>query len=216
MEGGLSDDGRSSMRPMLAVVRKKPSIKIVMTIAVLIVTTAGCGGGGSSSSSEGSTPDSGQTTTSGATSEDSNSEPSTEFVGKGENGKLATLGTVASVAEREAASEVLEENMSARAARDWTGQCASLSAAVINQIGKAGAALGGEVSCEKALEAQAEAATPSTLANTLTGPIDVLRVFGGSRGLAFYHGAQGKDYVIPLEKEDGEWKVAILVEEEIR
>ncbi len=222
MEGGLSDDGRSPLgRNGEVVVKEMPLIRIAAIAVVLVATAAGCGGGGSTSSSDGSSSNSGQTTTSGSTagnttSEESKSEPSTDFVGKGENGKLATIGTVANAAEREAASQVLEKSLQARAVRDWAGQCASLSAAAINQIGKAGAALGGKVSCEKALEAQAERATPSALANTLTGPIDVLRVFGNSRGLAFYHGAEGKDYVIPLEKEGSGWKVAILVEQEIR
>ncbi|MGB7684773.1 MAG: hypothetical protein WBL45_03230 [Solirubrobacterales bacterium] len=166
------------------------------------VFAVGCGGSGSNSSSE---PGS-----------ELSSAPSTEFVGKGQNGRLATLGKVADDEEREAASRVIEESLQAREAGDWEAQCSSLATVTVKQLEKSGTVLGTQPGCAKTLEMQAEPAPPGALANTMTGPIDVLRTFGDERGLAFYHGPENKDYVIPVKKEGGEWKVEAAQEEEIR
>jgi hypothetical protein len=48
----------------------------------------------------------------------------------------------------------------------------------------------------------------------MTGPIDALRV-ENETAYAFYHGTKGEDFVIPMIKEDGEWKVASLQEQEV-
>jgi hypothetical protein len=66
--------------------------------------------------------------------------------------------------------------------------------------------------CAEALEAAAQKASNS-LKNTMVEPLAALRV-NGKQAFAFYHGAKGKDYVIPMEKEGGEWKVAALLPEE--
>jgi hypothetical protein len=171
-------------------------IKLAIATGLIATVVVGCGDGSSEApgSAAASTP-TGQ---------------SAEFVGGGPNGKLATLGKEAEAAEREAASRVLEESFQARAARDWAGQCSTLVAPLASQIEQASSVLASGVGCAKALEAQAEKATPSTLVDTMTGPIDVLRV-NGNRAFAFYHGTQGEDYVIPMAKEGGEWKVASLL-----
>jgi hypothetical protein len=207
----------------------KKIIAGVWIAGLVAIVAAGCGGGGSDSSSEGNSPES---SPSGSTKNSSKSgksggakpepgpepksPPSTEFLGKGENGKLATLGREADDEEREEASKVIEESFLAREAGDWEVQCATLSAEVIEQSEKAAAVLGAKQGCAKALEAQAEAVPEEALANPMTGPIDVLRTSYGLQAFAFFHGAEGKDYVVPLKKEGGEWKVAALQEQEIR
>lgn len=50
----------------------------------------------------------------------------------------------------------------------------------------------------------------------MTGPIDAFRINQRINGFAFYHGTRERDFVIPLIKQGGEWKVVTLQEEEIR
>jgi hypothetical protein len=197
------------------------NVSTLIAALVAAVSAVGCGGSGSVSSTESASTESPRTAkkSAGSKSEpgtESTSPPSTEFVGKGQNGKLATLGTVAGDEDREAASRVIEESLQAREAGDWETQCSSLAAATVKQIERSGTVLGRKQGCAKALERQSEAAPPEALASTMTGPIDVLRTAGGERGLAFYHGPEGKDYVIPVRKEGGEWKVEAPQEQEIR
>lgn len=180
-----------------------------MAVAVL----AGCGGGGSSGSSNSTAAaKAAKPPASSRAAESTGGEPSAEFVGKGPNGKLAKSGEEAEAADREAASRVVEESLEARASRDWASQCSTLVAALIKQIEESNS-LSAATGCAKALAAVAAPATPSALANTMTGPIDALRV-SGTQGFAFWHGTGGKDYVIPLFKEGGEWKVGSLVAQE--
>jgi hypothetical protein len=195
-------------------------------IAAALMAMIGCGssstdsGGstdsGSSTSDSKSTTESAQTTKSNAEPTDSGAEPSKEFVGKGKNGQLAKIGKESSVAEREAASRALEENLDARAGGDWETQCETLASATVEQVEKGGAVLGAKSSCPEALEAQAGPVPPPARANTMTGPIDAFRVNQGINGFAFWHGTHGRDFVIPLIKQRGEWKVVALQEEEIR
>lgn len=159
---------------------------------------AACGGGGSELSTD---------------SSQSAQEPSAAFAGKGENGVLATAGKESNAAERNAASEVVERSMRARAARNWEAQCATLARSFIEQL--EGASSGGffKQGCAEVLETVARQATPAALENTMVEPLAAFRV-NGSRAFAFYHGAQGRDYVVPMEQEGGEWKILSLVPQE--
>jgi hypothetical protein len=181
---------------------KKSAAATLFTV-VVAMAAAGCGGSSSS-------PDTHSNPGPATKSESFQSQPSAEFMGKGPNGKLATVGKEASAAEREAASQVLEENLQGRAAEDWAGQCSTLAAPLVKQIEETATVLNAATGCAKALEAQAVPAAPSALANTMTGPIDAFRV-NGAQAFAFWHGTEGKDYVMPLIKEGNEWKVASLV-----
>ncbi|MGB7685725.1 MAG: hypothetical protein WBL45_08070 [Solirubrobacterales bacterium] len=189
---------------------------IVAGLAAMI----GCGGGSSSNSdstSPTSTSDSGATTAPQNTeSPNSASEPSKEFLSNGKNGQLARIGKESSAAEREAASLALEESLDARAAGDWKTQCETLAAAAVEQLEQSASSLTPGTSCAQALEAQGQSLPAFARANTMTGPIDAFRINQGINGFAFYHGTRGQDYVIPLIKQGGEWKVVVPQEEEIR
>ena len=187
----------------------------LLVTAASILIAFGCGGGSSSSSSD-STSSSGsnQTTASQGSAPAGSTEPSIEFLGEGPNGKLAAVGKEASDVEREAASKVLEESFEAREAGDWAGQCATLASYLIEEIEKA-VSVFGKPGCPKALESQAASAPASTRENTMIGPIDALRVKEGFNGFAHYHGTKGKDYIIPMIKQRGKWKLVALTTEEI-
>lgn len=184
------------------------------------MVSVGCGGGSSSTDESNSTSSSsGQTTASkGAESNPSasGSEPSKEFLGSGRNGELAKIGKESSPAEREAASLALQKSLNARAAGDWATQCETLAASAVEQFEKSASALSPSTTCAKGLEAQAGSLPPFARANTMTGPIDAFRINQGINGFAFWHGTEGRDFVIPMIKQDGGWKVVVPQEEEIR
>jgi hypothetical protein len=188
--------------------------------ALLGALVAGCGSGGSDTSSDSSSPAS---TSESSTADDSTSSSdetgaSAEFIkpgGKaGGNKEIAEFGQEGDDAEREAASAVLEENLEARASGDWAGQCSSLAAEAIASLAKAPEAGGGP--CEKSLEtlAQPIAKTKLVRANTMTEPVAALRV-EGNRAFALYHGTNGVNYVMPMNKDGGEWKVGAIQEQKL-
>lgn len=176
----------------------------IIALLVCVCALSACGGG------------SGSSTTSNTTGT-SATEPSAEFRGKGTNGELASAGKESTAAERQAASAVLEKSFEARAAGDWVTQCETLAAGLIQQLEKTASkdasTAKGKATCPEALEALAGKAKKSSLGNTMTGPLAALRVNGG-QAFAFYHGTGGKDYVIPMAEEGGEWKVVVLTPQE--
>ena len=192
----------------------------ILCIAALVLAAFGLAACGSSSDAE--------------TDGGSSANASSEFVKNGASTQYANFGKEASTEEREAVSAILEENLKARASGDYAVQCASLSAGAIKTIVQAAATLPTGKGCGKELEAVASVAdardaeragaevaaakvegrkgkAPKTIREyTMTGPIDVFRV-KGTQGFVLYHGIKGLDFVMPMTKEKGEWKVASLV-----
>jgi hypothetical protein len=169
---------------------------IAAAVAIAIVV-AGCGGSSANSNE---------------------TEASRSFLAPGQKNNLPKFGEESDEDEREAASEVLEENLEARAVGEWAKQCASLTKGTRKEVEEEISFYGGknQNSCARSLSAQARPmpATRAIRSNTLTGPIDALRV-KGERGYALYHGTQKKDYAMPMEKEEGEWKVDALTTKEL-
>jgi hypothetical protein len=184
---------------------------VIALLAVAGLSACGSSGGSSSESSSGSSASSGETSTTANEGGAEGFPASSEFV---------KFGKEASSEEREAASEVLEENLQARSSGDFEKQCETLSAAGVKVIAgnSGGAVVSPEkaiVACGKKLESESKSATAKQkLPNTLTGPIAVLRV-EGNKGYALYHGTGGKNYAMPMVKEGDTWKAAALVEVEV-
>ncbi|MGV1048669.1 MAG: hypothetical protein ACOYD4_09135 [Solirubrobacterales bacterium] len=195
-------------------------IAVLLCVASMAVLSA-CGGssdsaGGSTSSTAGDSSSTAGSSTSPPTtksSSDGGGEPSAEFAGKGQNGELATAGKESSVEEREAASKVVEASFVARAAGDWAGQCETLAAPLVKGLEKAGSKGILKGSCPATLETMAGKAPKAALENTMVEPLAAVRV-KGRLAFGFYHGSGGNDYVIPLEKTGGEWKVGALAPQE--
>jgi hypothetical protein len=126
------------------------------------------------------------------------------------SGSNSEFGREASKTERERASRVINGWMQARAATDWAGDCSYFSRRYRHRL-VAEDAMGvsnGEVqNCPQALAFFGIAAS-GDYKNTLAGPIDSLRV-GGGQGIALYHGRDGSDWSVPMEREAGKWWVAI-------
>jgi hypothetical protein len=171
-----------------------------MGVFAISLVIAGCGGG-----SGGSVTDASPGT-----------EPSAQFLKATGPNELVEFGTEASPAEREEANAVLEENLKARAAADFTEQCATLSAQTIKEVNytaHVSATRKSEKGCGGKLR---ELATPLSKSrearkDRLDGPIPAMRI-KGKQAYALFHGTDGKNWVMPMEKEDGEWRVAALQE----
>ncbi len=120
--------------------------------------------------------------------------------------KIVKFGKEGSAEEREAADVVVDESLKARESGDWAGQCATLNKTGMKEIpGVAGK----EKECAKLLEkfASPVSATKEIREDQLEGSIAALRV-QGEKGFALFHGKDGNDYALALEKEGGAWKVS--------
>jgi hypothetical protein len=152
----------------------------------------------------------------GSSSDADEVEASKSFLQPGGKNKIAKFGEEASADEREAASEVLEENLEAREAGEWAKQCSSLTTGAVKRLQEENVERNfPKGNCTESLSAQGETlGTEAVRENTMTGPIDALRV-KGDRGYALYHGTEGKDYSMAMKKVNDEWKVDSLITEEI-
>jgi len=170
---------------------------------LLVAVVVGCGGG-----SDG-------TTSSDAGGKDSRpypwlKGPTREFlVPVGGDNVVQTFGREASVAERKQASKVVSAWMKARAAKDWEKDCSYMSRIYrrILTVDAHGVTDGKVKSCPEALAYFGPAAS-GNFVNTFagTGLIDSLRI-QGKQGFAQYHGNNGRDWVVPMDKENGKWMV---------
>lgn len=174
---------------------------ILLAVLIAAALLAGCGGSsGASSGSSSQAPE----------------EASKQFQDpKGSKGKepIATFGKESGEAERGEASAVLAKNLTARQEANFAEQCATLGKAGLESVlgpwkeadAKAAA------KCTKALKGFAEplAQSKTIRADTLNGEIAALRIEGG-HAYALYHGTDGKDYAMPMEEEDGQWKVGSI------
>jgi hypothetical protein len=136
--------------------------------------------------------------------------PSREFYVPGGDNLIQFYGREASAAEREGASRTIEAWMRARAASDWVKVCRYSDAATTDYAIRIAVELTKRKikDCTKAM-AIVFSRTARLPANTLTGPIDSLRV-GEGRGYVQYHGRGGRDWIVPVTREEGEWKAAIF------
>jgi hypothetical protein len=180
---------------------------LLLVLACLAALLAGCGDGSSSSPSSSSSKPSSSAPAS-ESEVGSGTEPSAQFLRKNSKNTIVKFGEEASAEEREAASAVITESYEAREAADFEAQCQTLSKKALKKIPKAK----DKQACPAALKKYAEplSATKEARKNTLSGPIAALRVKGKS-GYALYHGNDGSDYALAVEKEAGAWKVAVLV-----
>lgn len=206
-----------------------------VAVAAMIVALAlgACGGGSSSSENDttaaASPPSSGKaekrpasgkakepnaakepgtTKESGAAKEPSaTTEPSAEFAGKGENGELAAAGKESTVEEREAASKVVEEALTAATNGEWAKQCALLAQELVEGLESRSKATG-KLNCPESLKLTGSA-LGGTPRNPMVEPLAALRV-NGIRAFAFFHGVEKRNFVIPMALENGQWKVAAL------
>jgi hypothetical protein len=157
-------------------------------LVVVVLAATGCGGGAKSTVS-------------------SNNSPSTQFIKKDSNNPIPTFGKEAPAKELEAADAVVVESLKAREAANFARQCETLSLKAIQEVPNAKS----RTNCAAALRefAQPLSASKPIRQDDLWGSIAVFRV-KGNRGYALFHGKDGSDQAVPLEKEGGSWKVASI------
>jgi len=119
---------------------------------------------------------------------------------------IQVFGHDSTPAERERASLVIHTWMRARVAEDWKTDCKFLSAGYSRRtvLDARQTSHGQATNCPQALDFFGDLAS-GTSGNTLTGPIDSLRV-RGAKAFAQWHGPE-EDWVLPLREEGGQWKV---------
>jgi hypothetical protein len=140
--------------------------------------------------------------------------PTRQFLEPGGDNAVQTFGEEATPAERQQASEVIAAWMRARAVQDWKRDCSYFSVGYRKNITEDahGVTQGRVKNCPQAL-AYFKHEASGDYVNNLSGPVDSLRVgvFKGqlNQGYAQYHGNDGEDWIVPVERNDGNWKVAI-------
>ena len=180
-----------------------------MAIACLFVV--GCGGNGAARD----TANSGGNSTAVHTAK-RNSQSGQGAKGflepKNPNNRYVKFGEEASLPVRQTASRVLGENLRAREAGDFAAQCATLSAAGVEEIGGTSKQGRAQSLCAAGLKKLAEPLKGSAKAraDTFGGELGAFRVKDG-KGYAFYHGKDGNDWMMPMYEEQGVWKVGSII-----
>lgn len=186
-----------------------------LSVIALLVFAGGCGNGESTIPIDTATGNSAPAAGNSARDTDPSSRGQNFRGPDGENTQ-AVWGHEASGAERARASRVITGWLRARAATDWAADCSFFSRRYRHALVAEDATevSNGEVqNCPQALDFFGFAAS-GDCKNTLSGPIDRLRV-GGGLGIALYHGNDGNDWAVTMEKEAGGWWLAIAAPTEL-
>jgi hypothetical protein len=184
-------------------ISKRRGIRLLagsLLLGALSVLAVGCGGPSSTFGSSSSGPA-------------VKGEPSAQFSGTSAANQFAKFGEEASPAEIGIVAAIVERSLEARAAKNWAGQCATLSKAAV-EIVEGGSSPPGRKGCAKELKAQGEDAPKSILENNIERSVVTFRE-AGNKGYALYHGTDKKDWAMPMEREGTEWKVGALVAQEV-
>ena len=134
--------------------------------------------------------------------------PTREFLVPDGDNIVQFYGREATPVEREEASRLLHGWLRARENENWPKDCSYFHRWYRESLVKDahGVTSGKVKNCPQALAYFGHEASGDYVDN-LPGPIVSLRVRGG-QGYAQYHGTDGRDWIVPMNKEDGKWKVA--------
>ncbi len=190
-------------------VRRWTPIASIVIALLAVGLASGCGG-----SSSGSTGGSGSGSTADAGSTEGTGGSKAPAAGFSKKAKQVRYGEESNDEEREQASQILEENLQARATGDYVTQCNTLSPVVVKAIEGNGSSAVKKRNCAETLGSEAAKAPPGLLENTMTEPISALRV-KGPVAYALYHGKGGKDYSMKMEINGTKWLVGATLTEEI-
>ena len=171
----------------------------LVAICALLVSLAGCGGSDSTSSaSKGKTVDWSIYPPG----------PTRQFVVPGGDNAVQTFGREATAAERKQVTKVIQKWLRARAARNWAEDCRYLAPSSIKYAESSASYMAQhKVSgCTKALGVMAVKGQKVSLKYNMAGGVVSLRL-GEGHGYAQYHGNDGRDWIIPVIRENGVWKI---------
>ena len=208
----------------------RPLLALLLALA-LAAGLAACGGGGSSSSSTASTSTAPQATTSSTSTGPSATTPSAPagapkpsaaavasetaadrraagraapFVKPEADNSVPTFGSEATASDRAQAEATLKAYLQARAREDWASACAQLAKPTRQGYEKlaTSSSKGKAPSCAQVLAAFSKGAD---LSDPLTGALVSLRVHG-QNAFALFYGPGHQQYMVPMNREAGEWK----------
>lgn len=140
--------------------------------------------------------------------------PTREFLVRGGDNAVQLYGREATKAEREQAERVIKGWMRARAVTDWKKDCSYFSHGFSKSLtADAHGVTDGRVkSCPEALAYFKKEASGDYFNTLGDKPIVSLRVgiYKGQKhqGFAQYHGNDGKDWIVGVQKDDGLWRVS--------
>ena len=175
---------------------------LALGLLMAALLLAGCGGGGDSTS----------TASKEKTVDWSEYPPgpTRQFVVPGGDNAVQTFGREATPAERKQAAAIIGAWMRARAVQDWAKDCSYFGRGYSKNIttDAHGVTNGRVKSCPEALAYFKHEASGDYVNNFKGTTVASLRI-GEGHGYAQYHGTDGKDWIVPVERNDGEWKVSI-------
>ncbi len=148
---------------------------------------------------------------------ESSGKGSASFRTPGGDNSIQDYGKESPDPDLEAATATLSAFLDARAEGDWAEVCKQVAAATLKPLEQLAKRAPNVKSgdCSAILEALLGASPPSSRANTMGEEgIASLRA-EGDRSFALYHGTDGVDYVVPMVREGGVWKVGSLAPSEL-
>lgn len=139
--------------------------------------------------------------------------PTRQFIIPGGDNAVQIFGDEGTAAERKAASRVINAWLHARKAKNWAKDCSYFTSYYAKTLtADAHDVSDGKVNnCAEALAYFGKYASGAGH-DTLDGVVDSLRVdtnaAGHTAAYAQWHGTDGNDYVVPMDKEGGTWKIS--------
>lgn len=167
---------------------------------LLVVVVAGCGG---------SAPSTTQAEVGKGQLAGYPKGPTRQFIIPGGDNAVQLFGHEATAAERRQASAIVEGWLRARVRGEWGKACAYMEKRLNSYAVVTGSEVSGNhlTTCARGFAALTHNAGKPRY--NIKGGVVSLRV-KGSQGYAQYHGTEGEDWILSMQREGGRWKVANL------
>jgi hypothetical protein len=136
---------------------------------------------------------------------------SAQFRTKGGDNSIQEFGGEASSSEFEQAAATLHAFLDARAARAWQAACGYLASSVGEQLEQqfGEESGGGPKGCAGILSALTAGVSSRSLREAAVADVAALRA-EGNQGFLLFEGVRGATYFMPMNREDGRWRVAAI------
>ncbi len=121
---------------------------------------------------------------------------------------IPTYGSEGSTSQAAEAAAALDGYLVARERGSWAKACALTSAALQRQVGVLATGSGARPgSCAHSYLFLSRYSSKRERANVFVGPLVAFRLKGG-RGFALFYGPGRQQFMMPMTREDGKWKVS--------
>jgi hypothetical protein len=176
--------------------RRRVTISLSFALLVCGVAAAGCGGSSNSETGVTKNPLAGYP-----------EGPTRQFILPGGDNTVQEFGREATPAERAQVSTMVAAWLRARAAKNWGKACSYLHSKVRAFALRTASQASEErsMTCPKALALFSQSGEPPR--DNIKDGVASLRIEAGT-GYAQYHGKEGRDWILAVRMEDGDWKIA--------